>query len=285
LSGKTLCIVGLGLIGGSLAASLKARRMPWRVRATDRRRSALKTALRRGIVDEVVGGAVEAVSAADIVVLAAPVADIKRLVETLGPELSPGQVLTDVGSTKASIVAQAEKSLSRGAAFVGGHPIAGSEHSGVENAIAGLFEGKICVLTPTDNTPREALGSVAALWKGLGAEVQIVPPAVHDALLGRLSHLPNLVAYALLRTVASSLSPADLRLAGGALQDYTRVARSPLGIWRDVCLENREAIGKAMEEFQAQIEELRAAVVRGDGSAIEEFLKDAAEARGHVWPD
>ena len=282
---KTLCIIGLGLVGGSVAASLKARGAPWRVRAADRRRSALEVALRKGYVDEPFGDPIEAARGADLVLLAAPVSEIRRLVETLGPTLNPGQLLTDVGRTKASILAQAERSLPEGVAFVGGHPIAVVERSGSGDAVPGLFEGKICVLTPTETTPRHALETVAGLWMELGAEVQFMAADAHDALLARLSHLPSLVVFTLLRSVATRLSPANLRLGGGGLRDFTRASQSLPGPWKEICLENREAIGEAVDEFLEQLQTFRAAVARGDGDAIEEFLGDAAEAKGNVWPE
>jgi prephenate dehydrogenase len=143
----------------------------------------------------------------------------------------------------------------------------------------------MCVLTPTAATPREALELVTGLWTGLGAELRFLAPALHDALLARLSHLPNLVAFGLLRALAARLSPADLQLAGGALRDFTRVTKSPTGMWRDICVDNREAIGEALDEFLIHLRELREAVARGDGEGIEEFLRDAGEARGRIWAE
>lgn len=283
MAAPTLAIIGLGLIGGSVAASLRAVRAPWRLRAADRRRGSLEAALRRGLVDETAASPVEAVRGADLVLLATPVGAIRALLDTLAPHLAPGQLVTDVGSTKASIVDHAGRVLPAGVAFVGGHPVAGTERSGVEAAVEGLFEGRRCILTPVAATPREALEAVTGLWSSLGAQVSFLAPDVHDRLFARLSHVPNLAAYALVNAVVGGLEPAELELGGGALRDVTRVAQSPPSLWRDVCLENREAVLAALAEFQGELLRLRDAVAAGDGQGLESFLQRASDARASLW--
>ncbi|MBI5016978.1 MAG: prephenate dehydrogenase [Deltaproteobacteria bacterium] len=280
---KILAIVGLGHIGGSLAASLKAAKAPWHLRGADRRRRDVDYALRRGLIDEASSSPAEAAAGADLVLLATPVGAIRTLLDELSPRLAAGQVVTDVGSTKASIVAHAASVLSGGVAFVGGHPVAGTERAGVEAAVEGLFEGRRCVLTPTDSTPPRALELVAGLWGAVGAEVSFVSPESHDRLFARLSHLPNLAAYALVNAVAASVSPAELAFGGGALRDFTRVTQSPPALWRDVCLENRGEILEALAELGRELERVRESVAQGDGAALESFFQRAGEVRGTQW--
>ncbi|GAB4262192.1 MAG: prephenate dehydrogenase/arogenate dehydrogenase family protein [Deferrisomatales bacterium] len=280
---RVLCVVGLGLIGGSLAASVRTAGARWRVRAVDRRRSALDYALKRGLIDEAAPSLEDGVAGAHLVVLATPVGTIPGLLRRVAPLLGPEQVVTDVGSTKATIVAAARRELPAQVAFVGGHPVAGTERSGVESAEAGLFQGRSCVLTPVSDTPAAALDRVAGLWRELGAQVVLLEPEVHDRVFARLSHLPHAVAYCLVHTVATALPARQLALGGGALRDLTRVAQSPPGLWKDICLENREALAGALDEFVAALGRLREAVAAGDGEAVEEVFRQAAEVRSRSW--
>lgn len=280
---RVIFVAGLGLIGGSLAATLKARRLPWHVRAADRRGSALEYALKRGIIDEVAPSLEAGAAGADVVVLAAPVRAIRKQLRSLAGVLAPGQVVTDVGSTKASIVAEAQAAFPAGVVFVGGHPVAGLEQSGVERAEAGLFEGQTCVLTPGPDTPAAAVQTISDLWQDVGAEVVLMEAAVHDRVFALISHLPHMVAYGLVRTLVADLSARELAMGGASLRDFTRVAQSPAHLWRDICLENREALLWALDQFAVQLQALRAAVAAGDEAEIEKLLRVAAEVRGKPW--
>lgn len=280
---RTLCLVGLGLIGGSVAATIKARRLPWRVRATDRRQSSVDFALRQGLIDEGAPDPATAVAGADLVVLAAPVQAIRSALRELAPALCEGQVVTDVGSTKATILREARGVLPPGVSFVGGHPIAGTERSGVESAVSGLFEGKTCVLTPEADTDPRALEAVTGLWRELGAEVVFLSPEIHDRIFALVSHLPHALAYGLVGTVAEELEPGQASLAGGSLRDFARVTRGSPVVWREVFLENREAALYALDAFSSRLAELRAAVERGDGEALDRFFRRAAETGDPVW--
>lgn len=280
---KIVSVFGLGLIGGSLAASLKSRPKAWLVRAVDRRRSTLEYALRRGFIDEIADTPREGVEGADLLVLATPVRSIRQLLASLSNLVQPGQVVTDVGSTKVSIVNTARTHLPDEAGFVGGHPVAGSERAGVESAEAGLFEGRPCVLTPTRETPREALEIVVEMWRELGAEVVLLDPETHDRLFALVSHLPHMVAYSLVNTVTAETMPRETALGGGALEDFTRVAQSPASMWRDICLENGAAIVDAIDRFSTRLSELRTALAEGDEAVLGEFFQRAAESRGKPW--
>jgi prephenate dehydrogenase len=276
-------VVGLGFVGASLAASLKAKGAPWTVRAADRRQSALSYALDQGLIDEAAESLEAGVVGADLVALTAPVGAIRVLLGTLCSTLQPGQVVTDVGSTKASIVAEARRALPPGVEFVGGHPVAGAERSGVERAEVGLFEGRTCVLTPDPDTGREALETVTALWRDLGCEVICMDPQTHDRVFALVSHLPHMVAYSLMDTVASELPTREVPIADGELREFKRVVDGPPALWRDVCLENREAIVRAIEGFSSRLDELRAAIDRGDAVFLDEFFGRARGVRGIPW--
>ncbi len=277
-----LTVVGLGLIGGSLAASVRTGGR-WRVRAVDRRVSSLEYALGRGFIDEASADLSAGVQGAELVVLAAPVRAIRELLGELGGLVVPGQVVTDVGSTKASIVAAARAALPPGVPFVGGHPIAGTERSGVQAVVPGLFEGRTCVLTPEPDTPAAAVATVTELWHAVGAQVLSLEAEEHDRVLALVSHLPHAVAFSLAAAVAPGLGAKGAALAGPSLASGTRVAESPAAVWRDICLENREPLLQAIDAFGERLAELRAAVAAGDEAALMDFLCRAAEARGTLW--
>lgn len=280
---RTVFVVGLGLIGGSLAASVKARRAGWRVRATDRRQSSLEYALGRGFVDEGAPDPRAGAEGADLIVLATPVRAIRQTLRSLGPLLQPGQVVTDVGSTKASILAEARAALPVGVSFVGGHPIAGTERFGVESAVPGLFEGRVCVLTPEPDTDAAALEAVTHLWRTVGAEVKCLTPELHDRIFALVSHLPHALAYGLLQTVAETLEPAHAELVGGSLRDFTRVTKGSPAVWREIFLENGDALLFALDAFADRMADLRRAVTAADAGAVGRFFERATAMGGRTW--
>lgn len=280
---RTLALVGLGLIGGSLAASLKARNTPWRVRAADRRRSSLDYALDRGYIDEAAASPSAAAEGADLVVLATPVQAIRATLHEVGPGLRPGQVVTDVGSTKAGILREAREVLPPGVSFVGGHPVAGTERSGIESAVAGLFEGRICVLTPVDDSDPRAVEAVTDLWHDLGAQVVCMAPETHDRIFALVSHLPHALAYGLVDTVAGELEPEHATLAGGSLRDFARVTAGSPVVWREIFLENRDALLYALDAFAGRLRVLRDAVEGSDAGALDRLLRRAAETGDPSW--
>ncbi len=280
---RTVTLVGLGLIGGSIAASLKARRTRWVVTGTDRRQGSVDLARQRGFLDEGYAEAAEAVTGADLVILAAPVRAIRSLLCQLAPHLRPGQVVTDVGSAKVSVLVGARECLPEGVAFVGGHPVAGTERGGIEGAVPGLFEGRTCVLTPEPDTPPEALELVSALWRDLGSEVVCIAPDLHDRVFAYVSHLPHALAYSLVGAVSSDLEPHQASLGGTSLRDFTRVTASPAAVWKDVFLENRAALLGAVDAFSALLAELRSAVEAGDEEALDRFFLRAASEGRNPW--
>lgn len=267
-------IVGVGLIGGSLALAARAAGLFGEVVGVGRSAANLAAAQARGLIDRQAASPA-AIGPVDLVVLAVPVRSSGAVAAALAPHLRPGTVVTDVGSVKGEVVAAVEAALPADRPFVGGHPIAGSEQAGAAAARADLFHGARCVLTPTARTDGAALAAVRALWEGVGARVDVMDPDAHDRALAWVSHLPHVVAYALVR----ALHGADGELAayaGGSWRDATRVAASRAELWRDIFLANADALVAAGDAFAAALAELRAAVQAGDAAALDRLLGEAA---------
>ncbi len=280
---RTIGLVGLGLVSGSLAASLRAKESGWWVRATDRRQSSLSYALQKGLIDEASESLEKAVEGADVIVLATPLEAVRGILAVLGDVVRPGQTVTDVAGTKASILQAAREALPEGVVFVGGHPVVGVEHAGVESALAGLFEGKPCVLTPEHDTPRQALEQVTTLWREVGAEVRFMDAVQHDRVFALVSQLPRVVAQGILKILAAEVGEADLVLAGGSFRELSRVALGGADPWPVVCRENRGALLEALDKLVGRLREVRGAVDVGDVVALETFFDEAVHSRGEPW--
>lgn len=270
-------IVGVGLIGGSLALAAKQAGLIKEAIGVGRSAANLAVARERGLVDRTVREPSE-IGPVDLVLLAVPVRSTAAVVASLLPHLPASAVLTDVGSVKGDVVAAVEALLPAPRAFVGGHPIAGSEQAGAQAARADLFRDARCILTPTPRTDAGALRRVRALWEGVGARVDEMSPAAHDQALAWVSHLPHVVAYALVRALAA-VDPELAALAGGSWRDTTRVAASSPELWRDIFLANADALGAATQAFGAELERLRALVAGGDAAALDAWLEQAAAAK------
>jgi len=276
---ERVCIVGVGLIGGSMGLAVRSREKTCRVVGVGHRKTSIDRALETGAIDEGTLDAAEGIKDADLVVLATAVGLIARLGKEIASSLPKGCIVTDVGSTKSEIVASLEAVLPAGVHFVGGHPIAGSEQRGIDAARADLFQGKVCVLTPTPRTDPHAMRRLADFWTALGARVVTLSPVEHDATLARTSHLPHVAAAAL---IASLRSP-DTAFAGTGLRDTTRVASGDVELWCDILLTNRDAVLDAMNVFTAEMEELRRAVETGDRKQLASLLAAARARRDELW--
>jgi prephenate dehydrogenase len=270
-------IVGVGLIGGSLALAARAAGLIGETVGVGRSEANLAVARARGIVDRSTRD-VAAIGRVDLVVLAVPVRSTAATAAALLPHLAPGTVVSDVGSVKGEVVEQLEALLPADRPFVGAHPIAGSERAGAAAADAALFRGARCVLTPTPRTDPGALGRVRALWEGVGARVEEMTPRAHDQALAWTSHLVHVLAYALVRAIAGD-DPALLAAAGPSLRDATRIAASPAELWRDIFLANADAVLATIDGFGAELAALRAAIAAGDAAALETLLAAAVEAK------
>jgi len=284
---ETLAVIGVGLIGGSFAMALREAGRVGSVVGVGRGRANLDAALARGIVDRAVTLDEEwtrAIAGADLVLLATPVGEFRALFSALGARLAPHAIVTDAGSTKESVIAAARAHLGGAfARFVPGHPIAGTEHSGASAAFATLFRDRNVVLTPTAVTDRAALATVAGLWSACGAQVRELDPAVHDRIFAAVSHLPHLLAFALVDMLASRADCDDVfRFAASGFRDFTRIAASSPEMWRDISLANRDALVAAIEAYRAQLDTVAAMVASVDGAGLEALFARAAAAR-RAW--
>jgi prephenate dehydrogenase len=268
-------------MGGSLARAVKEAGLPWRVRGFDQDASTLRRALAAGAIDETAADLPSAGRGARLVVIALPVLAIPGTVAALAPGLEPGSVLTDVGSTKLALVRRVEEVLPPGVAFVGGHPIAGTEDSGFDASFAGLYRGARFLITPGARSTPESVALVRALWGGLGAQVETIDAATHDRIFAVISHVPHVVAYALVNAAARADAglPGLLSYTGGGFRDFTRIAASHPAMWRDICLDNRDEVLAALDEFLAEAGRLRALIASGDGAGLEAAFAAARVAR------
>lgn len=276
-----VAVIGVGLIGGSFALALKGVNACGRVVGAGRNPQNLRSALERGVIDEVAGGAAEAVQGADLVLVAVPVAQTSAVFGSVAPALAPHAVVTDAGSTKRDVVAAARAAFGeRLARFVPAHPIAGAEHSGAAAARADLFRGKRVVLAPLTETAPDALARAEAAWQACGARLFRMSPQEHDAVFAAVSHLPHLLAFALVRDLADRDNSAQLfGYAAGGFRDFTRIASSDPEMWRDICLANRDALLAEMDRYAVQLAALRPMIERGDGDALERVFAAARAAR------
>lgn len=272
---RRLAVVGLGLIGGSVARGAKARGLADEVVGVGRDPRRLEEARRAGAVDRTATELAAGLRDAELVLLATPVGSLPALVREAWALLEPGAVLTDVGSVKAPVVAAAGACPARpGRAFVGGHPLAGSERSGFSASRPDLFEGAVTILTPTGSTPPEAVARAAALWEGLGSQVRLMSADEHDRAVAAVSHLPHLVAYALVGSTGD-----DLPLAARGFQDTTRIAASDETLWVDIFRDNREVLLAALGGFTRLLARWEAMIRAGEWAALEAELARIRELR------
>lgn len=276
-----LVIVGVGLIGGSLGLAARARGLVEEIVGFGRTEANLRVALERGIIDRYTFDPAEAARGSELLLLAVPVAAMQQVTAQFVPFLPPGCIITDAGSVKEQVVRTMEAFLPPALPFVGAHPIAGTEQAGAAAAFATLFEGRLCLLTPTPRTDPRALARVRALWEGVGMRVEEMEAATHDSVLARVSHLPHLIAFSLMNAtrVATREGLDLLAYAGSAFADMTRVAASPLEMWRDIFLSNREALLSALSDFEQALAQLRAGVERGDVEALTAAIEHARSER------
>lgn len=281
---ERLAVVGVGLIGGSFARALREAGVVKTIIGIDKDRVNLEQALALGVVDEIAGTVAEGVHDAQVVFLSVPVCSIPAALQDMAASLSPGCIVTDGGSVKAEIVKMCERLMPQGRFFVGGHPIAGTEHSGVAASFASLFRGKRCILTPTAATDMKALDIVARLWQASGAEVCSMEPGHHDRIFAEISHLPHVVAYALVHAVGTADVEGEnvLSYTAGGFRDFTRIASSDPVMWRDVALMNREALLASVDGFSASLAELRRRIDSGDEAGLTEFFTTAKQFRDGI---
>lgn len=281
---RKMVVAGVGLIGGSMALAMRERGLVEEVVGYGRGEKNLRVALKKGIIDGYFLHAEEIPNRTDFLVLGTPVQSTAPLAEKFLPHLAQSCIVSDVGSVKATIVRDMEKILPRTIPFVGAHPIAGGEQWGAEAARADLFIGQRCILTPTRNTNAAALKKVAALWRKLGAKVEVMDPELHDKILGLVSHLPHVLVYALVNLMSRSkvASTEVIEYCGGGFKDFTRIASSRPELWRDICLMNRRAVSKGLGDYIRTLERMKRMIDSGQGAVLEREFVLANEARRRI---
>lgn len=285
-----LALLGVGLVGGSFAAALRRAGAVRSVTGHDIDAGALQRARSLGIVDRAAGSAADAVADADVVVAAVPVGAMGAALAEVAAAVPAHAIITDVGSTKRSVIDAARAALTAGSSFsfrrfVPAHPIAGGEKPGVEHADADLFRGRACVLTPTPETHADAVATVRALWERAGARIVTMTADEHDRLFAAVSHLPHLLAFALVAKMAASADGAErLAMAGAGFRDFTRIAAASPVMWRDICVANRDALSGELAGYRAALDELQRALDAGDAAALERLFASASAARRAMEP-
>lgn len=275
-----LAIIGVGLIGGSFALALKEAGAVDFVVGCGRSNENLQDALSIGAIDDATTDPVEAVRDADVVMLAVPMRSMAGIAKKISPELKPGAIVTDAGSAKEIVLGEMFAHLPPHVSVVAGHPIAGSEKTGAKSARADLFQNRRTILTPDKTTDQKALDLIKRLWEAAGSGVEIMPPSTHDLVLGAVSHLPHMVAYALIDTLVEWDNDVPmLRFSAGGLKDFTRIAASSPAMWRDICIDNKDVILEAIDRFSRNLAGLKEEVSASDADALERRFSRCRQAR------
>ena len=280
-----VALIGIGLIGSSLARRIRRDGLAGHVAISTRSRETLDKAAELGLGDSYSTDPAEAARGADLVVLCTPMGVFGKVAEAIAPVLKPGAVLTDVGSTKQSVIEDVKGYLPAGVHLVPGHPVAGTEHSGPESGFPTLFDGRWCILTPEAGTDRGAVDKVAELWSRCGSMVEIMDARHHDLVLAITSHLPHLIAYTIVDTatfLAGDLQQEVIKFSAGGFRDFTRIAASDPVMWRDIFLKNREAVLEVLQRFNEDLTALQRAIRRGEGDTLHEAFTRARAIRRSV---
>jgi len=278
---EQLGLIGCGLMGGSFALGLKRAGLVKRVVGYSQSPATTRKALQLGVIDEAASSALQAASGCDIVLLAVPVAATEVSLQAIQPAITPQMLIMDVGSTKGDVLVAAQRALGEQiGSFVPAHPIAGKEMAGVENADAKLYQGCQTILTPTGETRSSQIQQALQVWQALGSRVVQMSPEAHDAAFAAVSHLPHLLAFAMMNAVTGQPRGQDfLALAGPGFRDFTRIAASDPKVWRDILLANRQELLVQSRHFQAQLLAFEALMAQGDGVALQALIEQASAAR------
>jgi prephenate dehydrogenase len=277
----TIAIIGVGLIGGSLGMATKSRGLAKRVIGIGRDPRKLIRAQQLAAVDAVTTDLIGGASQADLIFVCPPVLAVVPTIQAIAAHLKPGTIVTDVGSTKTEITRGAEAIVPDACYFVGGHPMTGSEESGVEAAVPYLFLDATYVITPTENTDVRALGTLVNFAEGLGSQTILMSPEQHDRSAAIISHIPHVLAAAILRLAAEEqdTNGKAFELAAGSFRDLTRVSQSPPELWRDICISGKDAISSELKHFQQILAEIITQIEAGDSEALEKLFTDAKTVR------
>jgi prephenate dehydrogenase len=280
-----LAIFGVGLIGGSVALALKRAGQAGTIVGVGRHHDAMQEAIQLGVIDQAASAA-DAVKGADLILLATPVGQFPAILQAISPHLKPTVVITDAGSTKGDVISAARTSLgSHLSRFVPAHPIAGAEKSGVHAARTELFDGKNVVLTPLPETDGDAIAKAEAFWRACGARVSSMSQETHDHIFAAVSHLPHVLAFALVEEIARRPNAEQLfGFAAGGFRDFSRIAGSSPEMWRDICLANRDAMLHELDAYIARLADIRHLIETNDSAQLAQVFEHARNARS-AWAD
>ncbi len=282
---ERVALIGVGLIGSSLARVLRREGLTRHIAGCVRSEASRAICLELGLADSMHDGPGAAAEGADLIVLCTPLGTYQDLARKMAPHLRPGAILTDVGSVKQAVIRDLGPHVPEGVHLVPGHPIAGTEHSGPEAGFAELFEGRWCILTPPPGTDRGAVEKLAELWHRCGSTVDIMDAQHHDTVLAITSHLPHLIAYTIVGTandVADDMRAEVAKYSAGGFRDFTRIAASDPIFWRDVFLNNRDAVLESLQRFTEDLTALQRAIRRGEGETLEAHFRRTREIRQSV---
>lgn len=280
-----VALIGIGLIGSSLAHVIRKRKLAGEITGYARSEATRLKAAELGLVDKVYSTAAEAVKDADLVILCSPVGTYGALAEEIAPALKPGAILTDVGSVKGAVVKDVLPHLPLGVHFIPGHPIAGTEQSGPESGFAELFINRWCILTPLPQADSEAVERLASFWRACGSNVEMMTPEHHDLVLAITSHLPHLIAYNIVSTAADLeevTSSEVIKYSAGGFRDFTRIAASDPTMWRDVFLNNKDAVLEMLGRFSEDLSALQRAIRWGDGDMLFDVFTRSRQVRRSI---
>jgi prephenate dehydrogenase len=279
-----IAIIGAGLIGSSFGLSVKKQGFNGKITGIGRSTDNLIKAKELGAIDSYTSDHAEGIKGADLILLASPVGQFKEIMESISEHIESGAIVTDVGSVKAGIIKKVESMIPDTAFFVGTHPIAGKECSGAEAAADDLFYKAKCIITPTPGTDKGAFEKVVDLWKSVGARTMIMSPEEHDLIYSAVSHLPHVIAYALVNAV-SEVKEDIMEYSGGGLKDMTRIALSPPELWRDICSYNKDNILSSLDKFSLTVANLKQHITDSDWASLEKEFQKAKEARHFIESD
>jgi cyclohexadieny/prephenate dehydrogenase len=282
---ERVAFIGIGLIGSSLARVLRRDRLAGEIVACARNPATRNKALELGLADRATEDAAEAVRDADLVVLATPLSAYAAIGARIAPALHPGAIVTDVGSVKQAVIRDLQPSLPASVHFIPGHPVAGTEHSGPESGFAELFRDRWCILTPLPDTDPAALATLTALWEQAGMRVVTMDPEHHDKVLAMTSHLPHVIAYTIVGTATDledSLKSEVIKFSAGGFRDFTRIAGSDPVMWRDIFLNNREAVLEMLQRFSEDLTALQRAIRWGEADKLEELFSRTRAIRRSI---
>jgi cyclohexadieny/prephenate dehydrogenase len=280
-----IALIGIGLIGSSLAHVIRRDGLAGHIAVAARTQQTLDTAMNLGLADSVTLDARQAAQDADLVVLCSPLGAYAGIAADIGPTLKPGAIVSDVGSVKQAVINDIAPHLPDGVHLVPAHPVAGTEHSGPEAGFAELFDGRWCILTPAAGTDAQAVERVKTLWQRAGMLIETMDAAHHDQVLAITSHLPHLIAYTIVGTATDleeHLKSEVIKYSAGGFRDFTRIAASDPVMWRDVFLNNREAVLEMLGRFSEDLTAVQRAIRRGEGDTLHEIFSRARELRRGV---